>query len=396
MNSIEWRAAGGLAAVYASRMLGLFMILPVFALFARDLADATPVRVGLALGIYGLTQAALQIPFGIASDRLGRKPVIVAGLLLFAAGSFLAAVSRDLDWIIIGRALQGSGAIAAVSNALLADLTRAERRTQAMLVVGIAIGSAFTGAMILGPVLDAHIGVPGIFAVTAVLALVCIPLVWFVVPNPVAGARREHAPAVRDLRAVFVSPQLSRLNLGVFILHASLTAIFLAVPVALSDRAGLPAAEHWRVYLPVMLASLVLTLPLMHLAERRGHIRRVFLFAVALLAAAIAAMTWAQNGLWTLVAVLLAFFGAFNLLEATLPSLLSRLCDPELRGAGMGAFSSCQFLGAFAGGVLGGIAQDRFGNPGIFFGAACLCLIWLGFAVGLRPPVASASAAGAD
>lgn len=396
MNSLEWRATGGLAAVYAVRMLGLFMILPVFALFARDLADATPVRVGLALGIYGLTQAALQIPFGIVSDRFGRKPVIVAGLLLFAAGSLLAAMSRDLDWIIAGRALQGSGAIAAVSNALLADLTRAERRTQAMLVVGIAIGAAFTGAMILGPVLDAHIGVPGIFGVTAILALACIPLVWFLVPHPAAGERRTHAGVVRDMRTVFASPQLLRLDLGVFILHACLTAIFLAVPVALSDRAGLPAAEHWRVYLPVMLASLVLTLPLMHLAERRGHLRGIFLFAVALLAAAVLAMTWAQNGFWPLAAALLVFFGAFNLLEATLPSLLSRLCDPALRGAGMGTFSSAQFLGAFAGGVLGGVAQARFGNTGVFVGAAVLCLGWLFIAIGLRPPVASTSAGGAD
>lgn len=396
MNSIEWRAAGGLAAVYAVRMLGLFMILPVFALFARDLADATPLRVGLALGIYGLTQAALQIPFGIASDRLGRKPVIVAGLLLFAAGSLLAAISRDLDWIIAGRALQGSGAIAAVSNALLADLTRVERRTQAMLVVGIAIGGAFTGAMILGPVLDAWIGVPGIFAVTAVLALACIPLVWFVVPRPAAGERRAHAGAGRDMRVVLASPQLLRLNLGVFILHACLTAIFLAVPAALSDRGGLPAAEHWRVYLPVMLASLALTLPLMHLAERRGYLKQVFMFAVAMLAVAVAAMTWAQNALWPLVAALLLFFGAFNLLEASLPSLLSRLCDPALRGAGMGAFSSCQFLGAFAGGVLGGIAQDRFGNAGVFLGAAALCLGWLLFAAGLQAPVARQGAAEAD
>lgn len=396
MNSLEWRATAGLASVYAARMLGLFMILPVFALFARDLEDATPVRIGLALGIYGLTQAALQIPFGMVSDRLGRKPVIVAGLLLFAAGSLLAAMSRDLDWIIAGRALQGSGAIAAVSNALLADLTRAEYRTQAMLVVGIAIGAAFTGALMLGPVLDAWIGVPGIFAVTAVLALACVPLVWFVVPRPGASRRQAHAGIGRDMRAVLASPQLLRLDLGVFVLHACLTAIFLAVPAALSDRGGLPAAEHWRVYLPVMLASLALTLPLIHLAERRGLLKQVFTIAVAALAVATAAMIWAQNGLWPLVACLLVFFGAFNLLEASMPSLLSRLCDPTLRGAGMGAFSSCQFLGAFAGGALGGVAQDLLGNAGVFAAAAALCLIWLGFAVGLQPPVASVSAAGAD
>lgn len=396
MNAYEWRAAGGLATVYAARMLGLFMILPVFALFARDLADATPVRVGLALGIYGLTQAVLQIPFGVASDRFGRKPVIVAGLLLFAGGSVLAAVSRDLDWIIAGRALQGSGAIAAASNALVADLTREARRTQAMLVIGIAIGAAFTGALILGPVLDAWIGVPGIFAVTAVLALACIPLVWFVVPHPGPVPSRAHAGILRDLRQVLSSSQLLRLDLGVFILHACLTAIFLAVPAALSDSAGLPSERHWQVYLPVMFASLALTLPLMYLGERRGHLKTVFLAAIAALAIASAVLVWAQATLAGLVAALLLFFGAFNLLEASMPSLLSRLCDARLRGAGMGAFSSGQFLGAFAGGFLGGIAQDMFGNAGVFAGTAALCLLWLVFAAGLRPPVARVSAGGAD
>lgn len=396
MNALEWRATGALAAVYGVRMLGLFMILPVFALFARDLADATPMRVGLALGIYGLTQAALQIPFGMLSDRIGRKPVIVAGLLLFAAGSVLAAVSRDLDWIIVGRALQGSGAIAAASNALVADLTRPERRTQAMLIIGISIGAAFTLALILGPVLDAWIGVPGIFLVTAGLALLCIALVWLVVPRPTAPPARAHAGIGHDMREVLSSPQLLRLDAGVFILHACLTAIFLAVPAALSDRAGLPAGDHWRVYLPVMLASLALTLPLMHFSERRGQLKAVFLLAVGGLATASAAMVWAQDSLGWLVAALLLFFGAFNLLEATMPSLLSRLCDSGLRGAAMGAFSSSQFLGAFAGGFVGGWAQETFGNVGVFVAAAVLCLIWLGFAAGLNPPVATVSEAGAD
>ncbi len=395
MNALEWRATGGLAAIYAARMLGLFMILPVFALYAQDLPAATPFQVGLALGIYGLTQALLQIPFGMASDRVGRKPMIVFGLLVFAAGSALAAAADNIHWIIAGRALQGAGAIAAVTNALLADLTRERQRTTAMLVLGIGIGASFTLALMLGPVLDRWIGVPGIFGLTVVLALACIPLVIWVVP-PAPATRAAHAGILRDVRRVVADGQLLRLDAGIFILHAILTALFVVVPVTLADDLGVAKGHHWMIYLPVMLGSLALTVPLMRLAEGRGHTRAVFLGAVALLAIAAAALIWGQGSVVGMVAALLAFFGAFNLLEATLPSLVSRVCDTSVRGAGLGVYSASQFFGAFVGGAAGGLTFQHLGATGVFGGSALLAVIWLIVAWGLRPPVAQQLPAGAD
>lgn len=395
MNALEWRATGGLASVYAARMLGLFMILPVFALYAQDLPSATPFQVGLALGIYGLTQALLQIPFGMASDRVGRKPMIVFGLLVFAAGSALAAAADTIHWIIAGRALQGAGAIAAVTNALLADLTRERQRTTAMLVLGIGIGASFTLALMLGPVLDRWIGVPGIFGLTVVLALACIPLVIWVVP-PAPAKRAAHAGILRDIRRVVADGQLLRLDAGIFILHAILTALFVAVPVTLADDLGLAKGHHWMIYLPVMLGSLALTMPLIRLAEGRGHTRAVFLGAVSLLAMAAAALIWGQNSVAGMVTALLAFFGAFNLLEATLPSLVSRVCDTSVRGAGLGVYSASQFFGAFVGGAAGGLTFQYLGATGVFGGSALLAVIWLAVAWGLRPPVAQQLPAGAD
>jgi len=387
MNAQEWRATGGLTSLYTVRMLGLFMILPVFALYARDLPDATPLAIGLALGIYGLSQALLQIPFGIASDRWGRKPVIIAGLLLFAAGSLIAATASTLEWIIIGRALQGSGAIAAATNALLADLTRDSERTKAMLVLGIGIGASFMLALMLGPLFETIIGVPGIFALTAVLALVCIPILLWIVPAAPAP-RAAHAGIAGDLRTVLSNPQLLRLDAGIFILHAILTGLFLALPGVLKDAVGLPEARHWALYLPVMLGSLLLTLPMIHLAERRGHLKLMFMSAVALLALSNAALLLLPPTLFAVAGVLFAFFAAFNLLEATLPSLISRICPQNLRGAGLGMYSSSQFMGAFAGGSLGGLTAQYFGSAGVFAGSAILALIWLFLAVGLEPPAA--------
>lgn len=395
MNAQEWRATGGLTSLYTVRMLGLFMILPVFALYARDLPGATPLQIGLALGVYGLTQACLQIPFGIASDRWGRKPVIIVGLLMFAGGSLIAALAPNLEWIIVGRALQGSGAIAAATNALLADLTRDSERTKAMLVLGIGIGASFMLALMLGPVLETIIGVPGIFAMTAVMALVCIPLLLWVVPAAPAP-RAAHAGIGRDLKVVLSDPQLLRLDAGIFILHAILTGLFLALPGVLQDQVGLPEARHWALYLPVMLGSLLLTMPMIHLAERRGHLKAVFMCAIALLALSNAALLWLPATLWAIAGVLFTFFAAFNLLEATLPSLISRVCPQQLRGAGMGMYSSSQFMGAFAGGSLGGIAAQNLGPHGVFAGSACLAVIWLFLASGLRPPVASEAVSRAD
>lgn len=395
MNAGELRATGSLAGLYAVRMLGLFMVLPVLALYTRHLPDATPLRTGLALGIYGLTQALLQIPFGIASDRWGRKPVILAGLAIFAAGSLVAALASDVNWVIAGRALQGGGAIAAAINALLADLTREAERTKAMLVLGIGIGASFMLALMLGPVLDGVIGVPGIFMLTTVLALVCVPVLIWAVPSA-PPPRAAHANIWRDMRRVLGDRQLLRLDAGIFLLHAMLTALFVSVPVVLDGRLGVPKVQHWMVYLPVMLASLVLTLPLMHLAERRARLKEVFLTAVAVLAVANLSLIWLETTLAGLVVALFAFFGAFNLLEATLPSLISRFCPEHLRGAGMGVYSASQFLGAFCGGLLGGIASRYAGAVGVFGVCAGLATVWLVIAAGLRAPVARSQTAGAD
>lgn len=395
MNAFEWRATGGLAAVYAVRMLGLFMILPVFALYARGLPGVTPFEIGLALGAYGLTQALLQIPFGLLSDRWGRKPLIIAGLLIFAGGSALAAGADSIGWIIAGRALQGAGAIAAVASALLADLTREAKRTVAMLVLGVGIGVSFTAAMVLGPVLAKWVGVPGIFALTALLAVACIPLVLWVVPAAPAPAR-AHRGVFRNMAAVLADRQLLRLDAGVFILHAILTALFVALPLTLADDLAVDRADHWLIYLPVMLASVALSLPLIQVGERRGHSKALFVAAVAVLAMAAGGLVWAQQGLVGVVLGLFAFFVAFNVLEASLPSLVSRVCPYQLRGAGMGVYSSSQFLGAFFGGALGGLAYQWAGATGVFAGAAVAALAWLVIAAGLRAPVARGVPAEAD
>lgn len=396
MNPSEWRATAGLAGLYATRMLGIFMVLPVLALYARGLPGADAFHVGLALGIYGLSQALLQVPYGIASDRFGRKPVIALGLVVFAAGSVLAALADSVTGVIIGRALQGSGAVAAASTALLADLTRPQQRTKAMLVLGITIGAAFSLALILGPVLARLMGVPGLFLLAAGMALLSIGVLFWFVPSAPALTANNHTHLLAQMKRVLASPQLLRLDAGIFMLHACLTALFITVPLLLHDVVGLPEARHWLVYLPVMLGSLLLTLPLMHVAERRGRLKTVFVAAIGLLAVSNAALIWLQASLAGIVICLFLFFGAFNLLEASLPSLISRFCATELRGAGMGVYSSCQFLGAFFGGALGGLAHQYIGPGAVFGGATLLCVIWLLLAAGLRPPVARASTVGAD
>lgn len=386
MNRVEIRATTGVASVFALRMLGLFMILPVLALYAADFAEATPIKIGLALGIYGLTQALLQIPFGMASDRLGRKRIIVAGLLIFALGSLIAAWAETIDTIILGRAMQGAGAIAAAGNALLADLTREAERTKAMLVVGITIGGSFMLALVAGPMLEPVLGVPGIFFLTALFALLALPAILWLVPTERArGRAKAPNPILSDLRNVLCDYQLLRLDAGGLILHAALTALFIAVPLSLQSQ-GLDSGEHWRIYLPVLIASLLGTLPLIYLAERHGYMRKVFVAAVVLLTAALSGLAFAGQSLAFLIGLLLLFFAAFNLLEASLPSLVSKFAPGERRGAAMGMYSSAQFFGAFVGGVLGGQALALWGVEGVFATSAALGLVWLGFAWMLRSP----------
>jgi MFS family permease len=386
MNALEWRAVFALGALYALRMLGMFMILPVFALYAGDLSTpAQPWQIGLAIGIYGLTQALLQIPMGMASDRFGRKPVIVAGMLVFAAGSWLAGATDDIGWIIAGRALQGAGAVSAAVAALLADVTRDSVRTLAMAILGAGMGLAFVLALVLGPLVAGWIGVDGIFQLTAVLALLSLPVLLFGVPS---------APALESqrggLRAVLADPQLLRLDMGIFLLHACMTAVFTVVPLAIVQSLGLASAEHWKLYLPVLLLSLAPIFPLIRYAEHSGRFKTVFVSAVALLAGALALAAVGHQVAVLLVAALLLYFVAFNFLEGALPSMISRRAPAAQKGAALGVYSSAQFLGAFAGGMLGGLALQFGGIGGALAAAVLLPIIWLAVAAGLVPPAARA------
>ena len=386
MTAGEKRATLGLAGVYGFRMLGLFLILPVFALFAEQLPGATPLLTGLAVGIYGLTQAALQIPFGLLSDRIGRKPVIFGGLLLFALGSAIAATADDVWMVIFGRAVQGSGAIAAAVMALAADLTREENRTKAMATIGMTIGASFMVAMMAGPVLGRLIGVSGIFWLTAVLALLGIALVALVVPTPSRSRVHRDAETVPAMfRRVLSSGDLLRLDFGIFSLHLILTALFLAVPLVLRDL-GLEPLQHSTLYLPVMLGSIAAMIPFVILAEKRGLMKQIFLGAVASLTLAQLGLGLFADQFWGFVAALALFFTAFNLLEATLPSLVSKVAPVDAKGTAMGVYSTSQFGGAFVGGLLGGWVHQEFGLAAVFQAGALVGVVWLLLASGMRKP----------
>lgn len=388
MSALEVRAGLSLGSLFALRMLGLFVILPVFAVHAPSLRGGDDlVLVGIALGAYGLTQAALQIPFGMAADRYGRKRIIVAGLLLFAAGSFVAAGAEDIWVTIAGRVIQGAGAISAAVMALAADLTREEHRTKTMAMIGASIGLVFALSLVLGPALYRSVGMAGIFGLTGVLALAGIWVVAKIVP-PEPAVHAGHAPDVgrAALAAVLGNPELTRLNFGILALHMMQMAMFVVVPTLLVERAGLPVAAHWQVYLPVVLVSFVLMIPPLVAAERRGASRALFLGSIGLLVAALVGLTWWATGLVTIALWLLAFFVAFNLLEAAIPSLVTRVAPPRAKATALGVYNTTQAFGLFAGGALGGWLAKHFGSPGVFLAAAILALVWAAVAAGMRIP----------
>ncbi len=383
----ERRAAISLGLIFGLRLIGLFMILPVFSLYAHRLTGYTPTLMGLAIGAYGLTQAAFQIPFGLLSDRIGRKKVIIAGLLIFALGSVIAALSDSIYGVIAGRALQGTGAIAAAIMALLADLTRHTVRTRAMAILGGSVGISFTLALVLGPVVNGWIGVPGIFWMTGVLALLGILVTRFIVPDPTESHfHSDTEPVPAQFRRVLADPQLLRLDFGIFTLHLLITANFVALPLLLRDTLQLPSPHHWWLYLPVLLLSVVTMLPIIFLAERRSLVKAVFLGAIGLMGAAELGLTLISREMLQVTILLYLFFVGFNLMEATLPSLVSRMAPPHSKGTAMGLYSSSQFLGAFVGGAAGGWLLGHFGVGGVFAGCVAMTLLWLVIASGMASP----------
>ena len=386
MTRLELRAGLSLASIFALRMLGLFLILPVFAVAARDLPGGQNLTlIGIALGVYGLTQAVLQIPFGMASDRYGRKRVIIVGLLLFAAGSFLAAAAPDIWWTIFGRALQGAGAISAAVTALAADLTREQHRTKVMALIGSSIGMMFALSMVAAPALNALVGLHGIFALTGFLALAAILMVVKVVPDPPPAEHHDHAPV--GFREVLLNPQLMRLNFGIMTLHFIQMAMFVVVPGAIVATGGLAVSEHWKVYLPVVLASFVLMLPPIFYAERRARVKPVFVGSVLVLLLAQGGFLFGSGKFNALVANLVVFFVVFNILEASLPSLVSRIAPPQAKGTALGIYNTTQSLGLFLGGALGGVLAHQFGAAGVFGVGIALALIWLVIAVTMQAPL---------
>lgn len=389
MTPLELRASIGLSGIFGLRLLGMFVILPVFAIYAESLPGGGDLTlVGIAIGAYGLTQAILQIPFGWWSDRIGRKPVVYAGLLIFAIGSFVAALAPNIYIVILGRVLQGAGAISAAVIAMTADLTRETQRAKAMAMIGSTIGASFALSLIASPWLDRLIGVPGIFAVTGLLALSGMFVMWRYIPD-VPQAPPAKGRALLDFWNVLKDPQLARLNWGIFALHAVLMALFIVVPFGLRD-AGLPVAEHWKVYLPVMLGSFVLMLPPVMQAGNTVLLRRWFIVAVAVLFAGQLALPWLSGSVWLLSLFLLVFFVPFNVLEAMLPTLTTRLAPAHAKGTAIGLYSTIQFFGTFLGAAAGGALYKHWGAAGIIALDAVLLGIWLILALGMRvPPVAA-------
>lgn len=379
----ERRVVASLAAIYAVRLLGLFLLLPVLALYAGAMPGGTPLLAGIAVGAYGLTQALMQIPFGIWSDCIGRKPLIVFGLLLHVAGSALGAAAGSATALVVARVVQGLGAVSGPVMAFLADLTRPESRTRAMFTIGMSIGVSFVISLVAGPLLAAAIGVSGVFLLIGALGVVALALVMFALPAEQPMHREDRARGFSDVLTGRLLPHYA----GIFMLHLTLTATFIAVPHVLRDLHGIPVARHWLVYLSVFAASVALTVPLVVWSERHKRPGHAALVGGAALAVALAALVWAQAHFDALLAALVLYFGAFNFLEARLPAALTKAAAGASRGAALGVFATCQFAGAFAGGVLGGTALgSHWQYTGIFVIAAIAVLGWLPLASATETP----------
>ncbi|MCL4114703.1 UNVERIFIED_CONTAM: hypothetical protein GTU68_053582 [Idotea baltica] len=391
MNQLETRTALSLAAVFAARMLGLFMILPVLPLLATELKYSTPFLIGLCIGIYGLTQALLQIPLGLLSDKIGRKPIIIGGLMVFTLGSILAASTDNIYLIIAARAIQGSGAIAATTMALAADLSREDQRAKMMAFIGMSIGLSFMIAMIIGPLITEVAGLSGIFWVTAGLAVIGILLVKFVVPTPkLTKVHRDAGIIGAYIKPVLTESTLLRMNLSVFLLHLLMTANFTVLPLLFRDHLNIASVDHWKIYLPVLIGSLLFSLPMIIVSEKFRKIKLMFIIAVTLLVFSQAILSLhpsaIQYNFYPLIFSFLLFFIGFNFLEAVQPSLVAKYSDVSTKGTAMGVYSSSQFLGIFVGGSVGGFTLQHFGISGVFTFGAIIALLFLVVAISLPKP----------
>lgn len=388
MTPTELRATMSLAFIYGLRMLGMFLILPIFAVYAEQLeGGSNHTLIGLALGAYGLIQVLLQLPFGMASDKYGRKKLIYIGLILFAVGSVFAALAQDIYMVIIGRAIQGAGAISAVVTALVADSTREEHRTKAMAMIGATIGLTFAVSLVAGPIFNQWIGVSGIFWMTGILAVLAIGVVKFAVPEPLSTQFHSDAQTAPErIKDVIQDKQLLRLNFGTFCLHGAQMAMFIVVPFAITQTIGWDVNQHWKIYLPVLVVSFLFMVPAIIYAEKRAKLKPVFIAAVALMLGAQLAFAFSIHQLWGIVASLLLYFVAFNILEASLPSLISKMAPAAAKGTAMGVHNTAQSFGMFVGAAVGGFLSHHFEHSAVFLFCACLMLVWLGLAFGMKTP----------
>lgn len=388
MYPSQIRSVASLASLYSVRMMGLFMVLPVLTLAADEYNGSSVFLLGVALGAYGLTQAILQIPFGLLSDRYGRKRLIVIGLLLFVLGSVMAAMAESVMGLILGRILQGAGAVAGVIMAMVGDLVREEHRTKAMATIGASIGIAFALSLVIGPLVVAGGGIRWVFWLTAVLSILGLMILVFVVPTPPKQAKRPSMIRA-DLKLVLVNPQLLRLNIGIFILHAVLMALFVALPLML-DSYSIPQVHHSWIYLGVMFGAFCFMLPLIIVGERKNRLKVLFLSMILLMGVSLVVMNFLVTGPVLMISLMLIFFIGFNYLEATLPSLMSRVVPAPQRGAGSGLFSTFQFMGAACGGVVGGYLYELYGTDVMFLVAAVSMLVWWLIALGMSVPAQQA------
>ena len=386
MSSFEIRTSLFLASVYGLRMLGMFLILPIFAIYASQLSGSpSQLQIGLALGVYGLTQAIFQIPFGISSDIIGRKKVIYFGLTIFILGSLIAGVSTQIEGIIIGRAIQGAGAISAVLTALLADLTREEHRTKAMAIIGASIGFTFALSLVISPWLNEAIGVPGIFFMMAVLSLMAFLLVRFCIPEPTRESNKTSI-TLKDFYSILGRIDLGRLNLGIFVLHATQISMFMAVPFFLISQGDIPLQDHWKVYLPVLLGSFILIIPVIIFSERLKQVKKAFLMSILTLLTAQVSFIYFSYDLTGIIISLLIYFVGFNFLEASLPSLVSKIAPANKKGLALGVYNTSQSLGIFVGGSVGGLITKFYGNSGTFLFCGVLIFIWFVLSLSMNIP----------